>query len=123
MLSDDELNRLRGLWTDAAIAPISRRADRPYAGWDSMIVDPNELTIREFFHDADTPVAVNMSVFDCVATIGMAVAGDILVDAPLPLDRAGDRRWQLRRELTNVVDLMDDDRLQRLVHWARSIAQ
>ena len=123
MLNDAELQRLRDLWSGAAIAPINHRSGGTFEGWDSMVCDPNESTIRAFFHDVDTPMEVNTSVFDCVASIGMAVASDLLNGAPLPLDDVRDRRWQLRRQLENIVAGMNDEQVQRLVYWARSIAQ
>lgn len=122
MLNDAELNRLRGLWIDAAVAPVNHRGGRQFPAWDAMIVDPSEATIRAFFHDADTPVEINMSVFDAAATIGIAHVADVLNGVPLPLDDVIDRRWQLRRELARVIAGMDDARLQRLVYLARSIA-
>ena len=52
-----------------------------------------------------------------------AAASDVLIDVPLPLHRAGNRRWQLRRELSGIIVGMTDEQLQRTVYWARSIAQ
>lgn len=123
MLNDDELRRLRALWTAAAIAPVNHRGTRPFPAWDDMLLDPTPETITAFFHDPDTPVGINISVFDAMAQLGMAVASDVLDGAPVEIDDNSNRRWQQRRELGKIVAGMDEEKLQRLIYWGRSIAQ
>lgn len=96
MLTDDELNRLRQQFTDAAIAslPIGDRA----GSWDDLVFDPGAPSIRAFLGDEAVPADVRQAVERVVMEIGLACAGAVLEAVPLSLEHVRDRRWRLQRD-------------------------
>lgn len=122
MLDDTELNRLRDQFFQAGVAVVYEGHEDAKLVWADSLLDPKAATLRALLAELRATMW-HGHVLNAVFEIGCACAGDVLNSVPSRLDDVRDRRWQLRRELAGVVAGMDDDRLQRLVYWARSIAQ
>jgi hypothetical protein len=122
MLSDNELDRLRFLFFDAGVSITHDGDEDAKLCWADTLLDPTPDNIRTLLVELRGTMW-HGRVLNALVEIGYAGAADVLIDVPLPLDRAGDRRWQLRRELARIVAVMDVERLQQLVYWARSVAQ
>ncbi|MBJ6986065.1 hypothetical protein [Devosia sp. MC521] len=121
MLNDDELTHLRDAFFQTLVPLTYSRDEAQRLAWADLLLDPTPGTMRALM--AAVPGRdMHMLLMSELIDIGVAHCSDVLNGVRLPLDDVRDRRWQLRRELARIVAGMDDERLQRLVYWARSIA-
>ena len=121
MLNDRELQRLRDGFFQFGVPLTYSKDEAVRLAWADVLLDPSPATIRALMsvnHGGDS----HWLLLGELIEIGIAHAADVLIDIPSDLDRVGDRRWQLRRELARIIDGMDDEQLQRTVYRARSIA-
>lgn len=121
MLNDTDLEGLRAVFSDRIIAPMRDHELSGDDAWTGFVFDPKELTARAIMDDKAVPEAVRLRVVDLMIEIGVRHASDVLAVAPLPLDDVPDRRWQLRRELSKLVDRMDLEDLQQAVRYAHAV--
>lgn len=121
MLNDAELQRLRDRFFQAGVGLTYVDDETVRLAWGDVLHDMSTENLGVLL-SAIRGTPWRSLIASELVEIGMAVASDVLMDIPSTLDRAGDRRWQLRRELARVVSGMDVEQLQRLVYWSRSIA-
>lgn len=122
MLSDAELNRLRDAFFQTLVPLTYAKDEAVKLAWADLLLDPSAANMRTLM--AAVPGGdTHWLLLGELVEIGIAHCSDVLIDIPSDLDRVGNRRWQLRREVGRIIDGMTDDRLQQLVDRARSLAQ
>lgn len=122
VLNDAELIRLRTRFFQAGVGLVQHFDEGMQLAWADVLLDPSETNLGALLSET-WGSSWHGRIAGELVEIGLATAPDVLIDIPSALDRVGNRRWQLRRELAHIVDGMDDDQLQRTVYRARSIAQ
>lgn len=121
MLDDKDLEGLRGVFSERILAPMRDHALPGDDAWTEFVFDPKEATARAIMDDKSVPENVRLRVVDLMIEVGVRHVADVLAVAPLPLDDVPDRRWQLRRELSKLVDRMSVEDLQRAVWHAHAL--
>jgi hypothetical protein len=121
MLNDAELLRLRDGFFQSCVPLTYSKDEAVRLAWADVLLDPSPATVRVLMAAVPGGDAHWLLLHELIE-IGIAHVADVLIDIPSELDRVGDRRWQLRRELARIVTGMDIEQLQRLVYWSRSIA-
>lgn len=121
MLNDDELIRLRSRFFQAGVGLTYHDDEAVRLAWGDVLLDPSSENLGALLSEIrGTPW--HSLIAGELGDIGLAMAPDVLIDIPSTLDRVGDRRWQLRRQLDRIVAGRDIEQLQQLVYRARSIA-
>lgn len=121
MVDDVELQRVRELYSELILRPGATYDIGTEGPWFNFLHTRHLQQCRAIIVSKQVPQVVRGGALSLFAEIGMLVADDVLMGAPVPIDEVGDRRWQLRRELEMLVDRMDLEDLQRSVWHAHAL--
>lgn len=121
MVDDVELARMRELYSELILRPGYDHDIGTEGPWFDFLHTRHLPQCRALIVSKQVPHVVRDGAISLFAEIGMLVADDVLMSAPVPIDEVGDRRWRLRRELGKLVDRMDLEDLQRAVWHAHAL--